>query len=92
MQKYETALGSATLLLAGIALTLAIAILILYEADWIIRLGVRLYRRCSTSVDQNQPEPADASKHIHSPLTSHTDQANDSTSWTKHPRDEAGGE
>jgi hypothetical protein len=57
MQTFESTLGTVTLLLAGIALALAIAILVLYEAGWIISVGVRLYRRCSTSIRQFLHQP-----------------------------------
>jgi Na+-transporting methylmalonyl-CoA/oxaloacetate decarboxylase gamma subunit len=37
-------LGTAMLILIGVAVVLAVIILILYEARWIVRLGKQLFR------------------------------------------------
>jgi Na+-transporting methylmalonyl-CoA/oxaloacetate decarboxylase gamma subunit len=42
-------LGTAMLILVGVAVVLAVIILILYEARWIVRLGKQLSRSISVA-------------------------------------------
>jgi Na+-transporting methylmalonyl-CoA/oxaloacetate decarboxylase gamma subunit len=51
-------LGTAMLILIGVAVVLAVIILILYEARWIVRLGKQLSRSlCVTNESSGGSEP-----------------------------------
>jgi hypothetical protein len=59
----EGTLGQVLLVLAGVAIVLLAVILILVEADYILRLGGRLVRRCrSTGLNLSDSHPSTADR------------------------------
>lgn len=54
MEGIQAILGGVALLIVGVALILALTILVLIEARWILRLWVELYRRWKASIGQLQ--------------------------------------
>ena len=58
MQATLSLLGAAMLIFVGVAAVLAVIILILYEAHWIVRLGQQLARTISLADEPGSgPEP-----------------------------------
>ncbi len=55
-QLFETVLGLLLILLVGLALVSAVAIVVLIELGWIVRLTARLYWRWHSSMHPSPPD------------------------------------
>jgi hypothetical protein len=58
MSDVQAILGGVTLLIVAVAMILALTILVLIEARWVLRLWVELNRRWKASINQLRDDDA----------------------------------